>query len=325
MGSHTLCGLFASLFAGWRAGILTLVMMLLSPRFVGDSMMNPKDIPFAAGYMMAIYNMAAVLERMPAPRRWNIAGLVAGLAMALGIRAGGLLPCHAVPVCRAAFLLKNGGLSAFSNLSALKKYTLVVVGTAVAGYALALFFWPFALQKPLDNPFVALSKFSVLEVRIRVLYEGLNIMSDKTPWHYPVEWMLYTIPLAALAGFAGSLLWLFRLLGRYNPLWVMLTLFAAVFPVFYVIYKNSVIHDGWRHLTFAYPPLCVAAALFWNELANAFPKNMFNGLFTVLSVCCWPMHAPSLLPTRNFPMSISIRLKVVQKAPTANSEQITGA
>ncbi|MBK8195339.1 MAG: tetratricopeptide repeat protein [Lewinellaceae bacterium] len=269
-------GLFASLFAGWRAGILTLVMMLLSPRFVGDSMMNPKDIPFAAGYMMAIYNMAAVLERMPAPRRWNIAGLVAGLAMALGIRAGGLLPFAMLFLFAGLhFLLKNGGLSAFSNLAALKKYTLVVVGTAVAGYALALFFWPFALQKPLDNPFVALSKFSVLEVRIRVLYEGLNIMSDKTPWHYPVKWMLYTIPLAALAGFAGSLLWLFRLLGRYNPLWVMLTLFAAVFPVFYVIYKNSVIHDGWRHLTFAYPPLCVAAALFWNELANAFSGKKY--------------------------------------------------
>ena len=269
-------GLFAALFAGWRAGILTLVIMLLSPRFVGDSMMNPKDIPFAAGYMMAIYNMAAVLERMPAPRRWNIAGLVAGLAMALAIRAGGLLPFAMLFLFAGLhFWLKNGGLSAFSNFSALKKYTLIVVGTAVAGYALALFFWPFALQKPLDNPFVALSKFSVLEVRIRVLYEGLNIMSDKTPWHYPVKWMLYTIPLAALAGFAGSLLWLFRLLGRYNPLWVLLTLFAAIFPVFYVIYKNSVIHDGWRHLTFAYPPLCVAAALFWNELANAFSGKKY--------------------------------------------------
>ena len=48
--------LLAALIAGWRAGIITLILMFLSPRFVGDSLMNPKDIPFAAGYMMAIYN-----------------------------------------------------------------------------------------------------------------------------------------------------------------------------------------------------------------------------------------------------------------------------
>mgnify|MGYP000514679752 CR=1 FL=1 len=66
--------LFAQLIAGWRAGLFTLIIMLLSPRFVGDSLMNPKDIPFAAGYMMAIYNMAAVLERLPNPRRWNLVG-----------------------------------------------------------------------------------------------------------------------------------------------------------------------------------------------------------------------------------------------------------
>ncbi len=268
--------LLTCLIAGWRAGIITLIIMLLSPRFVGDSLMNPKDIPFAAGYMMALYNMAAVLERMPDPRRWNVIGLVSGLAMALAIRAGGLLPFAILFLFAGLhFWLKNGGMAAFSNGALLKKYALVVLGTAVAGYALAMVFWPYALQSPFKNPFIALSKFADLEVKIRVLYEGANVMSDKAPWHYPVKWILYTIPLAVIAGFAGSLVWLLRLLGKYNPLWVSMALFAAIFPVFYVIYKHSVIHDGWRHLTFAYPPLCVAAALFWNELASAFSGKKY--------------------------------------------------
>lgn len=268
--------LLAQLIAGWRAGLITLIIMLLSPRFVGDSLMNPKDIPFAAGYMMAIYNMAAVLERMPAPRRWNLIGLVAGLAIALAIRAGGLLPFAVLGLFAGLhFLLKNGGFAAFSNGSLLKKYAVVVAGTAVAGYFLALLFWPYALQAPMKNPFVALSKFADLEVKIRVLYEGVNMMSDKTPWHYPLKWIYYTIPLAAVAGFIGSIVLLPRLLRRLNPLWVLLVLFTAVFPVFYVIYKNSVIHDGWRHLTFAYPPLAVAAGLFWNELTNIFSGKKY--------------------------------------------------
>lgn len=263
--------LFASLVAGQRAGIITFLILLISPRFVGDSLMNPKDIPFAAGYIMAIYNMVAVLDRMPDPRRWNLVGLAVGLGIALGTRAGGLLSFGILGMFAGLhFLMKNGGFRAFSDTQALKKYALVTLGIAALGYVFALIFWPYALQAPLKNPFVALSKFSDLEVKIRVLFEGVNMMSDKTPWDYAIKWIVYTIPLSALAGFVGGLLFLPRLLRRLNPLWVLLAFFAAVFPVFYVIYKNSVIHDGWRHLTFAYPPLAVCAALFWNELTRMF-------------------------------------------------------
>lgn len=268
--------LFAGLIAGQRAGIITLIIMLVSPRFMGDSLMNPKDIPFAAGYIMAIYNMVAVLERMPNPRRWNLAGLVVGLGIALGIRAGGLLSFGMFGMFAGLhFLLKNGGFRAFTDTQNLKKYVLVTLGIAIAGYAFALLFWPFALHAPLKNPFVALSKFSDLEVKIRVLFEGVNMMSDKTPWNYAIKWITYTIPLAALLGFVGGVVLLPRLLRRLNPLWVGLAFFAAIFPVFYVIYKNSVIHDGWRHLTFAYPPLVVCAALFWNELAQIFAEKKY--------------------------------------------------
>ncbi|MEO6036848.1 MAG: tetratricopeptide repeat protein, partial [Saprospiraceae bacterium] len=266
--------LFARLIAGERAGLITLIIMLLSPRFVGDSLMNPKDIPFAAGYMLAIYNLAAVLTRMPRPRPWNVAGLVGGLALGLAMRAGGLLTFVYVFLFAGLYFLfsyrNRIRAGTPESPSTLGRYALVIVGTVVAGYVLALLFWPFALQSPLKNPFVALSKFADLEVKIRVLYEGENMMSDKTPWHYPLKWILYTIPLAALVGFLGSVALLPRLLRKYNPLWVLLAGFAAVFPVFYIIYKHSVIHDGWRHLTFAYPPLCVVAGLFWNEAAAFF-------------------------------------------------------
>ncbi len=269
-------GLLAALIAGWRAGLITLIIMLLSPRFVGDSLMNPKDIPFAAGYIMAIYNMAALLQRLPEVRRWNLIGLIVGLGISLGIRAGGLLSFAILLLFTGLhFMLKNGGLKAFSNSKNLKKYAAITLGTAAAGYLFAMLFWPYALQSPLKNPFVALSKFADLEVKIRVLFEGINEMSDQTPWNYALKWIVYTIPLAALAGFVGSIVLLPRLLRRYQPLWIALVLFTAIFPVFYVIYKNSIIHDGWRHLTFAYPSMVVAAGLCWNELANFFSEKKY--------------------------------------------------
>lgn len=283
-----LAALLAAYIAGWRAGMLTLVLMALSPRFVGDSMMNPKDIPFACGYMMALYFMAKVLDHMPSPRRWDMAGLAGGLAMALATRAGGLLPfAYLMMFAGLHFLLKNGGFSALGKGRLMGRYLLIVLGVALAGYAVAVLMWPYALQNPLKNPIAALSKFESLEIRIRVLFEGLNVRSDYTPWYYAPKWILITIPLAAIAGWFGGLALLPRLLRRYQPLWVSMVLFAGFFPIFYVVYKDSVLHDGWRHLTFAYPPIAIGAALFWNEVVSFFESKkpvqyVVYGLFALL-------------------------------------------
>lgn len=266
--------LLARLIAGWRAGFIALLLLLLSPRFVGDSLMNPKDIPFAAGYMLALYNLCAALDRMPRPRIANLAGLAAGLGIALALRAGGLLAFAIVMLFAGLhFLLKNDGLRALGNTEQLRRYAILIPGVLIAGYVFALLFWPYALQAPLKNPFVALSKFEDLEVKIRVLFEGVNVMSDKTPATYPLKWMYYTIPLSVLAGLFGALALLPRLLRSFNPLWIALLAFAGFFPVFYIVYKNSVVHDGWRHLSFVYPPLVALAALFWNELLRIFSEK----------------------------------------------------
>jgi tetratricopeptide (TPR) repeat protein len=275
--------LLALYLSGWTAGFVTLILMLISPRFIGDSLMNPKDIPFAAGYIMAIYNMVRVLDALPRPNRLHLAGLVGGLAIALATRAGGLLPFAYLGLFAGLhFLLQNGGLRAFGNTKAIGRYALLVGGVAAAGYLLAVLFWPYALQSPLKNPFEALSKFQELEVKIRVLYDGINQKSDVTPWHYSLLWIFYTIPLAALPGLGlaimGTLLavpfFVTCVLGpsrvSYKMFWQTMVAFSGFFPVFYVIYKDSVIHDGWRHLTFVYPSIAVLAGIAWAELASYF-------------------------------------------------------
>ena len=262
--------LLAQHIAGARAGWIALILLFLSPRFLGDALVNPKDIPFAAGYVMALYNMVRVLDRIDKPARRHLVGLAAGLAIALAMRAGGLLSFAYLGLFAGLHLVLTRGWGAAFGGKNLGRYALVLGGVALSGYAAAILFWPYAMQSPLKNPFVALSKFSDLEIIIRVLYDGLNTMSDKTPWHYPVKWILYTIPLASVAGFIGCLALVRRLMRRYNPLWVFMVLFASVFPVFYVVYKDSVVYDGWRHLIFSYPPMVVAAALCWNELAELF-------------------------------------------------------
>ena len=50
-------GLIAYRIGGWRAGVFAMLLLFFSPRLLGHSFNNPKDIPFAAGITMFIYYM----------------------------------------------------------------------------------------------------------------------------------------------------------------------------------------------------------------------------------------------------------------------------
>ncbi len=48
-------GLIAYRMGGWRAGVFAMLLLFFSPRLLGHSFNNPKDIPMAAGVVMSIY------------------------------------------------------------------------------------------------------------------------------------------------------------------------------------------------------------------------------------------------------------------------------
>lgn len=291
--------LLAREIAGWRAAILTLIFMFLSPRFLGHTLMNPKDIPFAAGYVIALYYMVLFFKKMPAPR-WKAAlGIVCGIALAIATRAGGMLLIAYLGLFAGVdFLIKNGFGGLTKESKKIGQYALWTLGIAAAGYFLALLFWPYALQAPFKHPFEALGEFSKLGVKIRVLFAGENVMSDQTSWDYPLQWIWRTIPLFTLLGFFGSLFYLKKILTRYQVLPVLMALFAAVFPLFYIIYKNSILHDGWRHLIFVYPTMVVMAVLFFITLEDVLKENKV-GKYALYAVVVLMALEPAIFIARN--------------------------
>lgn len=255
--------LFVRRLAGWRGALFALVVAFLSPRLLGHSLMNPKDIPFALGFAMALYYMVGFLERMPRPRVRDMVGLALGMGVALGTRAGGLLLFGYLGLFVLFDLWLRYRLSWLRRGRVWRTYLGYGLAVVVAGYLIGIAVWPWALQAPLMHPLEALREFSKLGVRIRVLYQGVNIMSDETPWYYLPDWIWRTIPLTTLLGVAGGALLLPRLLRRFPPLPVWLAVFATLFPIAYVIVRDSTLHDGWRHLLFVYPPMVVWAVLCW--------------------------------------------------------------
>ncbi len=275
-------GLLAAEIAGWQAGIIALLLAFFSPRFFGHALMNPKDIPFAAGFAMATYFMVKVFKSLPGWSWKNLIGLVAGMAIAIATRAGGLLLIGYLGLFAGLDFLFKYGFAGFSRQSnQVLRYAAIVAGTAVSAYLLAVLAWPAALADPLGHPFRALSEFSQLGIKIRLLFQGDNVMSDKTPWYYPVTWIVKTIPFSVLSALVALPLMIPIFLRRFAALPVLLTVFAALFPVGYIIYKDSILHDGWRHLMFVYPAIVVLAALFWTALGRMFTERLSWGKYAV--------------------------------------------
>lgn len=260
--------------AGWRVGILTLVLLFFSARFLGHSLMNPKDIPFSAGFSIALYYMVRLLAKMPTIHWKSALGLALGIGLAFGTRAGGLLlVVYLLIFAGLDFLLKYGFTGILSHGKVAAKYLGAIVVVSLIAYVLGILTWPAALVDPINHPFEALREFSKLGIKIRVQFMGMNIMSDDTNWYYPIIWMYKTVPLFTLVGFVGSLCLLPIFIKRFAVIPIAILYFASIFPVFYVIYKDSLLYDGWRHLLFVYPTILLMAALFWQVLDSFFDKN----------------------------------------------------
>ena len=286
--------------AGWRAAILALWLIFLSPRFLGHSLMNPKDIPFAAGFAISLYYMIRLFRSMPKPNWKTALGLSLGIALALATRAGGLLLFGYLGLFAGLDFLFKYGIKGLSNkLSVLGKYVLYGLGAAIVGYILAILTWPAALVDPIGHPLAALTEFSKLGVKIRLLFMGENVMSDDTAWYYAPLWIAKTIPLYTLIGFIGGLVFIFRWMKNYGRAEILLLYFAAIFPVAYVIYKDSILHDGWRHLIFVYPAMLVLATLFWISLEKQFLNNR-NVLYGITAVIVLLAIEPAVFILRNY-------------------------
>ena len=209
---------FAALFAGEiggrRAAMLTLVFLVLSPGFLGHSLMNPKDIPFAAGYVVSLYCMLRFIKEMPRPRLRTSVGLALGIGMALGTRViGVILPAYLV-----LFVALDLAVKRTSTCRAARGCRYATCSTSwessLAGYLVALLFWPFALQAPLRHTLEALNGLTNLNVSIRALFKGANVPANQVSWDYLPQWIGRTTPLFTLVGFVG-LFFLGKRLTRY--------------------------------------------------------------------------------------------------------------
>ncbi len=266
------CILFTALtvrlFAGWLPALITLLAMVCSPSFFGHCFNNPKDIPFAAGYIMAIYYMLKMLTEMPNPRHQTKVMLAIAIGFAISIRAGGLLLLFylglAIAIHFFIIAIKNKKITVQKSFT---HYLVIFLVVAVAGYLIGIAMWPYALRQPLTGAYTALREFEKFSyLTYYELFEGVRQYIK--PWHYEPKLILLTAPLAIVGGTILGLLLGWLRSDKLKTIMFSLLIFMTFFPAVYAIYKGSYVYNGWRHFIFIYPSLVAIAIIGWFKLGS---------------------------------------------------------
>ncbi|MBU0679032.1 MAG: glycosyltransferase family 39 protein, partial [Verrucomicrobia bacterium] len=264
----------ARLLAGSKAGLLAALLLFITPSYFGHMFNNPKDIPFAVGYVWSVYYLLLATEHFPKLPVRLILKFGLALGLTLGVRIGGvLLIAYTVMTAGLCFLFPRlfnveGGWHILPLLRRALWLAASLAGVFVIAYAIMLLCWPWAQEAPLKNPLAALDRMSKFTD-----WPGTNLLAGEyvdaaeLPKSYLFQYLAVKLPPILLSGLAASVLLgflhLVRLRFRKRGLHTVqygLLIFSIVFPVVYAILKKSILYDEVRHFLFTVPLLCVVCA-----------------------------------------------------------------
>jgi hypothetical protein len=262
--------LIARELGGARAGALAVLLLLLTPEWIGQSFANPKDIPFAAAAAWVAYAQLRLLREPPRYGHWLLHGVAFGCA--LGIRVGGVILLAPLLIGLGVQLVQSARRDGLAPTTATAlRLCGPMLASLVLSWALMVAFWPWA-QTGLLRPLEALAEFSHFPLSFHFPFAGQDVETTALPnWYVPVA---FAVKLAepALMGLLVVLVLTVRSVLRHGwdaitPVRIALASMIAVPPAL-VIGSHAVLYDGIRHLLFLLVPLCVAAGLGLDQLGN---------------------------------------------------------
>ncbi|MFA5329158.1 MAG: hypothetical protein WC384_15295 [Prolixibacteraceae bacterium] len=280
--------LFAVWISGYGSGILVLLLFAVSPTFLGHSQNNLKDIPFALAYISSIFYMLKLVFTETKPSVQTILLLILSIGFSIGIRIGGILVVFYLGLFMLVKTASDFYASRKIDSSFLLKKLILFTGISLAGYVLGLIAWPYGLQNPILNPLKSYQMMTHFPTTIRQIFEGNFNWSDFHPWYYLPKYMAITIPLIIFAGLLAFLLNTKKQFSREKKLQLLLLGFTIVFPIVFVVLKNSNLYGAWRHFLFVYPGVVLFSALgiqaFYIRFKNRIVRISAIVLLVVLAI-----------------------------------------
>ncbi len=290
---------------GPRAGFIALLLLILTPRFYGHQFFNPKDIPFAATYAWSLFALLAFMEGFPRPNWKQVVALGTAIGLTLATRIGGLVVFAYLAVACVWALARTAALSEqgtrlYQTADAGIKLFIRCFLVGIIALGVLLPWWPYAHSDPFGRLLETFMTVSEYPWNGPVLYRGQVSAATDLPWHYLPTWLGITAPPILLAALATGILVAIGQIRFLSSRWrdtptaqVGIILLFAIFPILFVIWKDSTLYDGMRHLLFVLPPLAALGGLALDQFfrnTSLIPRVTVGSGLVLLALCSlWPM------------------------------------
>jgi dolichyl-phosphate-mannose-protein mannosyltransferase len=255
--------------AGPRGAFFSALVLALTPTFYGHSFNNPKDIPFAATFALAVWAVLALGQALPRLRWSRLAAAGLAIGVTAGVRVAGIaLFGYALALwCGTVLLARDGSEPARTVGRGLARVGSAWAAVVALGWTVMLACWPWAMDDPLRNPLRARQAFADFWSSAVVFFDGRFVLSGEVSRFYLPKWLALVLPEIYLVALAmGGLRLLLLIRERPLPPAVRRKLLQAgwlaalvVLPVTWVVATRTPLYDGMRHFLFVVPVLAVIA------------------------------------------------------------------
>ena len=282
-------------FNNWIYGIFGVLFLFLSPRIFAESFYNHKDLIFLSFFIINLYYGIKFLKNI---NLVNASLFAFTTALSIDIRIMGII---IIPSILLPLLIKNS--------KKIKKIIFPYI--TFYFFLLAIFttlFWPYLWDNPLINFLRVFQTLSSFPHEGYNFYLGEYILASFSPWHYIPVWILITTPPLYLFLFLfGFFTFITKFLKQKNYLdifnnqfetedFIYLLLFLV--PILLVIFLNSTLYNGWRHLYFIYPCMILFSINGIHLIKSKFFRNKKWSLEILITILLIQI---SLSMTKNHP------------------------
>lgn len=267
---------FVSSLYGSFAGLVSVLSLVLSPLFLGETRYNIKDVPEAVFYASAILMFYQGVIK----NNWKwivLSSFFAGVAFATKINI--VFAFVSLGIWLVVFFISTFPKEGREKFFRKYRHALVALITYPL-LPLVLYFgsWPMLWKDPINRFLYNLNYYTTIGTAGGTFRQFDTIFNINT---YALQWILYSTPLITLV---LTVIGLFAAgtCARKNKFFLLLVLFWFLVPIIRVSLPGLVIYGGVRQIMEYIPPMAILAGIGAKFILEKY-KSVFFQLIIILS------------------------------------------
>ena len=272
-------------------GIVAVIFLLLSPRIFAEAFYNSKDIIFMSFVSLGMLTLTNLTIK-PNIRNILLHSLIVAFAIDVRVMAIFFIPLTFF-VIFFNFIIKK-----INFIKTIKITTIYLVANCI----FVIIFFPLLWESPVENFLGVFNNMSQFPADSAMLYMGSSVFENDLPWHYIPVWILATTPpLIIMLFFLGIIFLIIKILknkiSNYEKKEILLisNLLLVVCSISVVIFLQSTLYNGWRHMYFVYPSIIIISVAAFFRIFEKLKNFRFKTLIFTFFFITFIFHQVNLI------------------------------